>query len=519
MRNILIALLLALGPVGSLAVSTANSAETVKTELQAIVSGKYQGPYSGLKSGSRFYISAKDVGTVFKGQVHWYPVAGRLEINIRGKSLKLLMGSDSALLDRQKIKMPAKIIIRGSRAFVPIGLLQSKEFAAWLGFDTKFDRKTGILTVDRRSTVGPVRWFSYKNRVKIQLTLKGNQKYRVTRRGLGGVDVTVVNGIIDSSERVNIEDGIVSYYSLRQESRLARLSIKLSRPGIAWSSRELSKPRRVVVEIFSKGSAPRASVVKKPIRKSSGRRKPKVLLAAAAGVKRSIKRSSKPRIVIDPGHGGRDGGAVGTRGTKEKDITLKTGLALARLLREEGLFEVMLTRTKDKFVALSERSRMANKFNADLFISLHCNASKGRNDSGYEVYILSETASDPEAARLAEFENAVIKYEDRSKEDEAAAAILVAMSMVENLNASSELAALVAQALDGRVDIKNRGVKKASFYVLKGTNAAAVLHELAYLTNKKDEARLRSAKYRRRIVDGLYAGVLAYAGRQGWLTR
>ena len=121
--------------------------------------------------------------------------------------------------------------------------------------------------------------------------------------------------------------------------------------------------------------------------------------APAAATPPVVTMAGKPkrRIVIDAGHGGKDSGAVGRRGTYEKDINLAAALELAKLLRQEEAFDVLLTRTDDTFVPLGDRSRMANEFNADLFISLHCNASTNKRESGFEVYFLSEQASDPEA--------------------------------------------------------------------------------------------------------------------------
>lgn len=201
----------------------------------------------------------------------------------------------------------------------------------------------------------------------------------------------------------------------------------------------------------------------------------------------------------------------------EKDINLHAAKELAKLLREDGVFEVILTRDDDTFIPLADRSRIANEAEADLFISLHCNGSPNSRESGYEVYFLSERASDPGAQRTAEMENSSLELEGKSVEEEQAAAILHAMQNVENINAGSELAALVARALGRRVDLEDRGVKQAAFYVLRGTYVPSILFEMAFVTNKKDEAKLGSRQYRRRLIDGVYSGVLDFARRQGWL--
>ena len=177
------------------------------------------------------------------------------------------------------------------------------------------------------------------------------------------------------------------------------------------------------------------------------------------------------------------------------------------------------SRDDDTFVPLADRSRLADEFGADLFVSLHCNASPDKKESGFEVYFLSETATDPEAQRLAERENAVLELEGKSPQDEQASAILQAMGRTEDINASSELASLVSRSLGRRVDLLDRGVKQAGFYVLRGTHAPAILFEMAFVSNRQDEAKLGSKKVRRKIVEGVYAGVLDFAKRRGWAVR
>lgn len=483
-------------------------------EIRVVISGKYKGAYSAYKIGPEYYLSAKDAGALYRGQVYWYPVAGRVRLTFRGEALELKIGSDMAVMGGEPIRLDSEVITRGQKAFVPISLFLSEEFSAWREVDSEFNPRTGLLVIGKRSTVGPLRWFSYHDRTRIVLPLKKGLRYNATGRGVSGMEITVPLGVIESSQRVGIEDGVIAKCSLRQESKLSRLSIRFAQKGSLWRVRELFDPRRVVIEVFKKG-------VVGPVldRKVAAYRSPAPVPREDSA--RTPPRRSKRRIVIDPGHGGKDPGATGRGGTREKDINLLAARQLALLLRQEDAFEVLLTRTRDKFVKLSERSRIANEFGADLFISLHCNASPRRRDSGFMIFILSEEASDPEAARLAEFENSVLKLEggEPDAEDERASAILVAMAKDEHMNASSELAVLMGRALAKRVDIKDMGVRRGDFYILRGANSPAILHEMAFLSNRRDEARLGSAQFRRKIVDGLYAGVVDYAKRRGWLTQ
>lgn len=222
------------------------------------------------------------------------------------------------------------------------------------------------------------------------------------------------------------------------------------------------------------------------------------------------------RIVVDAGHGGRDSGAIGRRGAREKDYNLLAARELAALLKEEGAFEVTLTRDDDSFLALDERSGKANALESDLFISLHCNASASPSEHGFEIYFLSEKATDPESQRVADAENAVLALEGKSVAEGEAALLLQAMAKIEFINDASELAGLMARRIARRVDLADRGVKQAAFYVLRGTEAPAVLVEMGFLTNSKDEARLGSRRYRRRLIEGVRDGILEFTARRGW---
>jgi len=188
---------------------------------------------------------------------------------------------------------------------------------------------------------------------------------------------------------------------------------------------------------------------------------------------------------------------------------------LVDLLNAEGRFRVILTRSDDRFLTLQERSSIANKAKADLFISVHCNAALNAASNGFEIYFLSEKATDDEAAAVARRENAVIELEGlggkaRGKVEE----LLWALARNEHINESSTVAAHIARQADKRLGSLNRGVKQAGFYVLRGTAMPAVLVESAFITNPKEEGLLRSARYQQRIVDAVYAGLLDYEKRK-----
>ena len=216
------------------------------------------------------------------------------------------------------------------------------------------------------------------------------------------------------------------------------------------------------------------------------------------------------RIVIDPGHGGRDAGAVGYYShVHEKDVVLAIGKRLARVVRERLGCEVIMTRTTDRFLTLEERTAIANTRNADLFISLHTNAHQNRAAYGIETYFLN-LATDDDAILVAARENATSR-----KNISDLQVILNDLMKNAKINESSRLAAHVQRSLFGHLktrygQIKDKGVKQAPFYVLLGAQMPAILVETSFISNKRECNRLTDPTYQQNLVEGIYRGIRDY---------
>lgn len=225
-------------------------------------------------------------------------------------------------------------------------------------------------------------------------------------------------------------------------------------------------------------------------------------------------------IVVDAGHGGKDPGAFGRGGTKEKDINLLIALELARILKIEGGYKVLLTRSDDTFVPLIDRSVFANEAKADLFISIHCNASIRRTEGGFEIYYLAEEASDEHAEEAEKLENAVISLEGPlTPKKKRLQDLLFSMAQTEFINESSLLSHAINRSVKKRVAIQSRGVKQANFHVLHGVNMPSVLVESAFVTHQPEEKKLRSRKWRSSMVDAILTGVQNYEKELSKLER
>lgn len=216
------------------------------------------------------------------------------------------------------------------------------------------------------------------------------------------------------------------------------------------------------------------------------------------------------RVVIDAGHGGRDFGAISPRGTREKELALEVATGLRDELEKLGI-EAILSRDKDVFIPLKERALVANKKNADFFISVHANASTSRSLQGFEIYYLSE-ATDDAALAVERAENSVLTLENTRWENPNAdlKKIYWDLKETENRKESIRIAHHVAEAVESSAVVSHRRIRAANFYVLKWTECPAVLLELGYITNPADERRLKSALYRRQLVQGIVKGIMEY---------
>ena len=219
-------------------------------------------------------------------------------------------------------------------------------------------------------------------------------------------------------------------------------------------------------------------------------------------------------IAIDAGHGGRDTGAVGRKGLQEKEVVLDIALRLRRLIQERLGIRVVMTRTEDVFVPLEERTAIANRAKADFFISIHVNSAPKSRAQGFEAYYLSREPSDSVARASAIRENLPVNLGGlKPSEQEALKAILWDMANTLYLRESSELAQMLLQELDEILRVNNRGVKSAPFFVLMGAAMPAVLVEVAFISNPKEEKKLQAEAYKNQVADALYAAIARFKQR------
>jgi N-acetylmuramoyl-L-alanine amidase len=261
----------------------------------------------------------------------------------------------------------------------------------------------------------------------------------------------------------------------------------------------MTEPFRLVIDVRGEGS----DSVRRTASVARALPRQRTVPAAIFGIR---------KIVLDPGHGGKDTGAIGAGGILEKDVVLRIAKKLARRLRSEMGIEVVLTREHDTFIPLEERTAIANKENADLFVSLHTNASPNPRVGGIETYYLNNT-DDEAARRLAERENAGSNREI-SDIQYILSDLIQNSKMEDSIALAHHLhASLVKQAGRRFGTVKDLGVKQALFYVLVGARMPSVLAEMFFITNRSEARWLGGESYHAGIVEGLFQGIKQFAQR------
>ena len=360
-----------------------------------------------------------------------------------------------------------------------------------------------------------LRFLSSKNFTRVMLDLSQDAKYEVRRlkedasRGVPPriyIDISGARLAMISREPVPVDDGLLRQVRVGQYSGdIVRVVLDMTslRDHNAFI---LPEPYRLVIDL--QGQTAETAAVREPARVERSPR-------ASAPIK-DMKASLSPgnsngirKIVIDPGHGGKDPGAIGVGGVMEKDLVLSVAKKLAVKLTNEMGVQVVLTRRDDRFIALEDRTYLANAEDADLFISLHMNASPNADAHGVETYYLDNT-TDEAAMRLAARENA-----SGRKNISDLQFILSDMTQNMKLEDSISLAHRVQQAVVGGMskvigEVRDLGVKKALFYVLVGARMPSVLIEMFFVTHRVEGQVMSREAGQDAMVNSLFEGIQKY---------
>jgi N-acetylmuramoyl-L-alanine amidase len=238
----------------------------------------------------------------------------------------------------------------------------------------------------------------------------------------------------------------------------------------------------------------------------------KALATVAAPIRTPPRAGALPVVMLDPGHGGKDPGAIGISGTYEKHVALASAMELKRQLEASGRYRVELSRTRDVFIPLEERVALAQRHGASLFVSMHADALLDHGVRGASVYTLAEHASDAQTAALAQRENAADRFAGPSFQGTTpeVARILASLVRQETRVGSARMARSVVGEMGRDVPLLQNPSRHAGFVVLKAADIPSVLVEMGFMSNKQDEAALRQPAHRVRVATAMHRAIDAY---------
>ena len=420
-------------------------------------------------------------------------LGGRLEVGPLRQSYSLAIGEallvvvpgSPALTSGTEIQAlsQAPAIVDG-RLLVPLELLE-RSYGAQLGVTFAWDEARAVLSVTRppqRELPLEVGLVHLQGVTTVVLQFPEAPRYRVVRSA-GVYEVVLVGDrVVPPAPGPKVEDPWVRSIEVTPE----RIRLELA-PDCAAESYTLKTPFRLVFDVFKETPA---------------------ATSAAPALPRDSARRVIRTVVIDPGHGGKETGALGPAGSAEKELTLLIAKTLAARLEQALAVRTVLTRSDDVDLGLDERSALANQNKADLFLSVHLNSSVGRGALGAETYFLSLQASDQRAADAAAVENYVgAAVAPAGSDDFELQLLLWDLAQSQHLAASQRLATMIQEELNRDLDLRDRGVKQAPFRVLMGAAMPAVLVELGFISTKDEEQRLRTPEYRAQLVETLVRAV------------
>ncbi len=462
------------------------------------------GGYDEIESYSQHdlvHISLSELAQVLGGTVSWEIVGHTISYSDTGFKFELLIGSPFLTLDDTTFNMTYETSLKDGQIYVPaltfVPLLDrvTPQSITWVP-----DRKT-IRVDSEYFNVTDLSVQSKANGLLVDIYLSAPLAYEIFVTEGNWLNISIRDARINRNRVLSRRDSRYMYrLKVHQvENNTGQISLRLRRNITEWSHAIEYNPTRIQISIkdvnFELDTASSRPVI---------------------GPDDKI-----DVIVVDPGHGGDDYGAIGQGGTREKDITLKIAKKLAGLIRKDKRFKVVMTRDRDKTVSLEKRAKIANDAGADLFVSIHANASPRRNIRGWNVFFLAPALNDS-ARAVQQLENSYFLREsyDETSDDQGddeyldpVRSILSDMLMTEFQTESYDFAQMIDREFRRRLDTPARGIDQAGFFVLNRVFTPSVLIESAFISNKTEERKLRDKKYQEKIARGLYEAIKRFKAK------
>jgi N-acetylmuramoyl-L-alanine amidase len=460
----------------------------------------------------------------FRVSTSWKPAEGKLSLLHEDHRAEILIGSNRLIVDDYLMILSSPVVV--GEGTVTMALTDSAElFSRLLGrrVDETEISSAGLTVgrqqeaVEKGNVIRSIRYISYPRFTRLIVNVSGNLNADNIEvrclEGAGSLTIELVNfRFLQSPGPTEVGDRIVKLFEPVRATTHASLLVHTVADQVKYEVQRHNDPPRVVIDIkpvapaitMDFGAAPLFHTQPNGWTETEPTRLPEPFPFTT--------------VVIDAGHGGKDQGAAGRGGLLEKDVTLGIALKLKELIEKKPGMKVVLTRSGDYFVSLKERTAIANGAKngapGDLFISIHTNSHKSPKVGGFEAYYVSD-AIDPSAEATALMENAVIEFE-RDADVPANAdltPILWDLQFTEFISESSELAFIVQRELSKQLNTRNRGIRQAQFIVLAGVAMPSVLVEVGFVSNRVEEAKLKTAEFRNRCAEALATATVAFKER------
>ncbi|WP_428897064.1 N-acetylmuramoyl-L-alanine amidase [Parelusimicrobium proximum] len=534
-----------------------------KTEV--FISGKSKGKVASFAQEGTIMVDAHALIKKLGGESRIYSAAKQLRIKKNSYAAEFTVDKREVYSAGAYTNMKTEALGIKGKVFVPVDFFFNKDLATAL--DRQIHVENGAIYVERNYNIeysGII-----NNTAGSQIILKSSPslKYTIIRKNSRKIEAKIENSIIKRAAEVRVEGKhFINRFSIKQCKTNVCISVVTNKDANKQSM--VYEGGNLVLKVYKDNVVPvtpgseegktgdsKPAGTEKPAAYSDGKitvkgksaiddlgaetisasafyggtgtvvtsASPSIKPAPAPVVKPAIdpnlKNNKKIRIVVDPGHGGKDPGAVRKGSVHEKVINLAVAKEVTALLKKRNI-DVKMTRTDDRFIPLYERSKISNDYKADLFVSIHTNASKKTAANGFEVYFRSDKATDAEAAEVAALENEALQYEDTNFD--FVDVLLRSLAANEHMNESSKLASYVRNRVQktSYTGVKvntNNSVRQANFYVLKGVDSPAVLVEMGYISNPTDRSHLNNKNTRLRIAKGIADGIYDYLKNEGRL--
>ena len=437
------------------------------------------------------YISVDELSSILKAEVYWHRLLRKVILEFGDHQLVFTWFAPYMLYDSEVYNLSYDVKLKEGTLWVPLKSFQR----IWDHIHSPQTYQPPKIFYNNKFNILDLMVAEKINGILIEIFLSQPLEYEIFADQNRGLNINFYQGRLNA-ESFNKKKvpKFLRWIKAYQFQNSAQLSLRLKKPFVNFAHNLKIDPHRIQISLVYASSSGDTT---------------KLSLNHISSENEKLLDELIDVIVIDPGHGGQDSGAMGKSGLVEKEVTLDIAKRLKDLLKKEKGLKVILTRETDELIPLEERTQIANRNGADLFISIHTNASRKRTARGCETFFLASAKND-EARAVAALENSSIRFEHKEQTGQNLDDldfILMDLVQSEYLKESSDFATIIQEQLKKKLSTPNRGVNQAGFVVLNKAYMPAVLVETAFISNEKEAALLKKGSFRQKIAQALYLSI------------